>query len=175
MRNLIFIGGIHGAGKGTLCKKICIELNLIHLSASEVLKWNEISDLQNKLVSDFTVTQNRLINNLTQIVNGQNKYLLDGHYCLLNNEQEPQKIEEETFNLIDPYAFVVVVDLISQIKSRLESRDGLNYDYKMLEKFQDMEVSYSMELANKLSKPHVIIENGDYSKLKKLINYENFA
>lgn len=39
MKNdIIFIGGIHGVGKGTLCKRIESELGIIHLSASEVLK-----------------------------------------------------------------------------------------------------------------------------------------
>ena len=61
MKNIIFIGGIHGVGKGTLCEKVCNELNLQHLSASEVLKWEEISEKENKLVNDFTLTQNRLI------------------------------------------------------------------------------------------------------------------
>jgi len=38
-KEIIFIGGIHGVGKGTLCKRIASDLNIIHLSASEVLKW----------------------------------------------------------------------------------------------------------------------------------------
>ena len=38
MKNIIFIGGIHGVGKGTLCEKVCNDLNIRHLSASEVLK-----------------------------------------------------------------------------------------------------------------------------------------
>jgi adenylate kinase len=68
MKNIIFIGGIHGVGKGTLCRKVCNDLNLRHLIASEVLKWEEISEKKNKLVKDFTLTQNRLITSLQQIV-----------------------------------------------------------------------------------------------------------
>lgn len=68
MKNIIFIGGIHGVGKGTLCEKVCNKLNIKHLSASEVLKWEEISEKENKLVKDFTLTQNRLITNLKYIV-----------------------------------------------------------------------------------------------------------
>ena len=57
MKNIIFIGGIHGVGKGTLCEKVCNDLNLQHLSASEVLKWEEISEKENKLVKDFSKFQ----------------------------------------------------------------------------------------------------------------------
>jgi adenylate kinase len=38
INNIIFIGGIHGVGKETLCRKICKQLGLQHLSSSEVLK-----------------------------------------------------------------------------------------------------------------------------------------
>ena len=48
--NIIFIGGVHGVGKGTICQKIKEKLDFTHLSASEVLKWddfkNEIKELR---------------------------------------------------------------------------------------------------------------------------------
>lgn len=67
--NIIFIGGIHGVGKGTLCKNIASELNVIHLSASDVLKWDDFTtDSTNKCVKDIQVTQNRLICNLRNII-----------------------------------------------------------------------------------------------------------
>lgn len=106
MKNIIFIGGIHGVGKGTLCEKICNDLNLRHLSASEVLKWEEISEKENKLVKDFTLTQNRPITNLQKIVKENEKYILDGHYCLLNYDRIPEKIDFETFSSLNPFAFI---------------------------------------------------------------------
>jgi hypothetical protein len=39
--------------KGTICKKNRLDFNLNHLSASEVLKWEEISPLEIKNVNDF--------------------------------------------------------------------------------------------------------------------------
>ena len=118
MKNIIFIGGIHGVGKGTLCEKICNEFNLSHLSASEVLKWEEISEKENKLVKDFTLTQNRLITNLKQIVNENEKYILDGHYCLLNKENFPKKIDFDTFDFI-LYRFPVRLYLTFFFPSRI--------------------------------------------------------
>jgi len=106
MKNIIFIGGIHGVGKGTLCEKVCNDLNLLHLSASEVLKWEEISEKDNKLVKDFTLTQNRLITNLQQIVKENERYVLDGHYCLLNNDNVPKKIDFDTFKSIHPTNYI---------------------------------------------------------------------
>ena len=66
MKNdIIFIGGIHGVGKGTLCERIESELGIVHLSASEVLKWKDFNvDSSDKRVADIDATQDRLLKNL---------------------------------------------------------------------------------------------------------------
>ena len=53
MKNIIFIGGVHGVGKGNICQNIKLNLNIIHLTASEVLNWKDISDIENKFVQDI--------------------------------------------------------------------------------------------------------------------------
>lgn len=175
MKNVIFIGGIHGVGKGILCKKVCEELKYFHLSASEVLKWDEISDKNNKLVKDFTLTQNRLIMNLEHIINNNDRYLLDGHYCLLNSNQEPERIDFETFRQLDPFAFIVITDEVQEIKIRLDKRDNRCYDVELLQRFQEIELSYSRELSNKLSKPYLMLRKEEGHKLKSFLHNENFT
>jgi adenylate kinase len=175
MNNIIFIGGIHGVGKGTLCKEVCTERGLKHLSASEVLKWVEISEKENKLVADFPLSQNRLIRNLQHQVKASEKYLLDGHYCLLNPNLEPEKIDFETFELLNPFAFSIVVDEIQEIKNRLEKRDNREYSYDLLSKFQQIELQYSIEIADKLNKPHLILRKEEAEKLVTFLIDENFT
>jgi adenylate kinase len=175
MKNLIFIGGIHGVGKGTLCKRVCNELNLRHLSASQVLKWEEISKKENKLVKDFTLTQDRLITNLQHIVKENERYVLDGHYCLLNKNNVPEKIDFDTFRTLDPFAFIIVVDDVQEIKRRLESRDNREYDFDLLLKFQELETQYSKELAAQLYKPHMTLKLNETNNFKKFLENENFT
>lgn len=124
MTNIVLVGGMHGVGKGTLCEKVCKDFNLHHLSDSEVLKWEEISEKENKLVRDFFLTQNRLITNLHQIVKENERYVLDGYYSLLNKDNVPEKIDFDTFRTLNSFAFVIVVDDVQEIKRRLESRDN---------------------------------------------------
>jgi adenylate kinase len=175
MKNIIFIGGIHGVGKGTLCEKVCNDLNLRHLSASEVLKWEEISEKENKLVKDFTLTQNRLITNLQQIIKENERYVLDGHYCLLNKDNVPEKIDFDTFRTLNPFAFIIVVDEVQEIKRRLEKRDKREYDFELLSKFQKLELDYSIELAKQLSKSHLILNSKGINNLKTFLYNENFT
>lgn len=66
---IIFIGGIHGVGKGTISKRIIENLNLEYLSASRLLSWEKYSpDLKNKKVTNFSETQTRLIHALKKNV-----------------------------------------------------------------------------------------------------------
>lgn len=124
----------------------------------EILKWVEISEKENKQVDDFSLSQNRLIRNLQQQVKAGEKYLLDGHYCLLNSNFKPEKINLEIFELLDPFSFSIVVDEVQNIKKRLEQRNNKEYDYSLLSKFQKIELQYSIEVAEKLNKPHLVLK-----------------
>jgi len=163
--NINFIGGIHGVGKGTICDKIESESNLIHLSASDVLNWGEISDLKNKRVSRFDESQNRLLTGLKNVINPNKEYLLDGHFCLLNIEGLPEKVHEKTFMVINPRTISVVIEDPEIIFYRLLQRDGKGYDLSILAQMQEMEIEYAKKLSIKFNIPYFEIINGNYSDL----------
>lgn len=165
MSNIIFIGGIHGVGKGTICKEIASKTDLIHITASEILKWNEISSSDNKLVNNISSTQERLINGLKNLIKNDKKYLLDGHFCLLNSNGIPCKIDEDTFDSINPKIISIVIDDIEKIVDRLERRDNKKYDIKILGELQKMEIEYAKYLSKKYSIPYIEIKNNDYKSL----------
>jgi adenylate kinase len=174
-QNIYFIGGIHGAGKGTICKDIITKCNLIHLTASEVLKWEDISSKENKKVEDIDKTQNLLISNLKNIVEPDKKYLLDGHYCLLNKDSIPERVNKSTFIDISPKLFIIVIENVEQIKERLELRDQKQYDINFLRDFQNLEIEYSEYLSKELNKPLIKILNRKFDDLLKIINDENIT
>jgi adenylate kinase len=169
MKNIIFIGGIHGVGKGAICKEIALKTDIIHLTASQILKWEEISDNDNKLVKNITSTQNRLIKGLKNLIKKDKKYLLDGHFCLLNSNEVPSRIDEETFDQINPKVIAIVIDDIEEIAKRLEARDGKIYDRNVLNQLQQMETEYAKYLSNKYSIPYIKIQDGNYTQLMQII------
>ena len=165
MKNIIFVGGIHGVGKGLICKLIATKMGINHLSSSEVLRWEEISQKSNKLVENLDFTQNRLINGLKKLIRENEIYLLDGHYCLLNSKTEPERVSEDTFQLIAPKIMAIVIEDVEIIHARLKKRDSMNYTLPLLKKMQDMEVNYAKYLSCKLKVPYIEIKNGDYNRL----------
>ena len=147
--NISFIGGIHGVGKSTICNIVCTETNLVYLSASEVLKWAELNeDQHNKNVQDIPSTQNRLIQGLCNKIDNTKRYLLDGHYCLLDKNYNITKVPIETFTAINPISLHIIIGDIQEIKDRLELRDNKMYDYALLEEMQKQEQQYAEELAD---------------------------
>lgn len=170
MKNIIYIGGIHGSGKGTICKSIIGKTEYIHLTASEVLKWEELNCQEEKKVANINQTQNRLIYNLNKIVKDNNKYLLDGHYSLLNNDGVPEKIPLQTFKDIDPIKLILVTAEPKVIKERLESRDSKYYDIKLIEDFQNLEINYANQLSEILES-QILIINSEQFKINELINF----
>ena len=170
--NIAFIGGIHGVGKSTICRALCNNLNINYLSASEVIKWTELNeDVKNKKVSDIPLTQNLLIDGLYRRIEKEKFYLLDGHYCLLNKENIITKIPYETFEMIRPNSLHLVVnDNISEIKSRIETRDKRSYDFNLLKDMQNVEISYAQELSIKLGIQLSVGRESDYSEINSLLN-----
>lgn len=170
--NIYFLGGIHGSGKSNAAQKILSESNLIHLEASKILKWEDFSNRENKKVDNIIFTQNQLIFNLEQIVNNDKQFLLDGHYCLINKQDEIEKVPLETFEKINPLLLSIKIDEPIRIKKRLEQRDSKLYDLNFLVRFQYEELKYVKFLAAYLRKPLFIL-NQDLENLLKHIKDEN--
>lgn len=165
MGDIHFIGGIHGVGKGTICTKVCEQNNLLHITASELIKWNEISATDNKKVKDIEDTQDRLLRGLDNIIEADKSYLLDGHFCLFNAHGEVERVPLETFVKIAPKVIIVVIDKVKLIKQRLEKRDDKTYNYDVLENMQNIEKEYATEIASYLNVPLVKVKDGNIQPL----------
>lgn len=168
--NIVFIGGIHGVGKGTLCKSIASELGIIHLTASEVLKWSDFTtDSTDKHVADISATQDRLLLNLEKIVQPEQTYLLDGHFCLFNSEGNIEKIPDETFIGINPLKLILVTENPEIICSRLSQRDGKQYDICLLKQMQESEKEHALHISKLLNIRICEIHSNSYAALKEEI------
>lgn len=164
--NIAFIGGIHGVGKSTICRHICDEVKLEYLSASELIKWKDINeDVQNKKVKNIPATQGRLILGLTNSVQKDKSYILDGHYCLLNCKNEIVNIPLDTFKLINPVSLNIVLGDVVEIKNRLEKRDNQPYDQELLTRMQESELDYARYMSKTLGVTLNIGTQRDFSEL----------
>ena len=153
-QNLVFVSGVHGVGKSTICKAICNELNLYYLSASELIKWSEFNrDPANKLVEDISKTQERLVSALNFSRQQGGNCLLDGHVCLFNSKSEVTRISLQTFELINPSIMCVITGTPHEIEESQKQRGGQVYSRRLIEEMQNSEVAHARQISTDLNVP----------------------
>jgi len=178
-RNVIFVGGIHGVGKSTICKKLCSDLGLEYLSASKL-----ISDYKNilsrkiidvgKLVKDIAQNQDILVRAVKENIELDKKYIIDGHFTLLDSAGDVQAIPLSVFSGLSLAGIVVLIDDPAAIQKRLSLRDGKQFDLELLESMQNQELSHADAVSLMLKIRAVAVSIDNYGEITQ-IAYETLG
>lgn len=162
---MIFLGGIHGSGKSYLCSKIYENTKTPFYTASELINdFKKTSYTNSKLTKNIDDNQHILIKCVKQITD--NNFILDGHLCLLNENQQICKIGKEVIQALEPRLILIKTSSPDEIRRRLIERDNQDYNIDFIIKFQDTELDYANKLANELAIP--MIEITDNSTLEQV-------
>lgn len=151
---MFFVGGIHGTGKSVFASKMATELGLTHVSASDIIHQQKIAT---KNVEDVNKNQNTLVSGFYGLPAG--KYIIDGHYTLLDKENSVVRVPLEVFSLLKPKRIIILISDIEKIHARLLKRDGVRYSLDILRNMQIEEESYYLELCKYLNSDVEIIDN----------------
>jgi adenylate kinase len=167
---VIFIGGVHGVGKTFFCKKVSEKIDFPHYSSSDLIAKQKRELLgPDKRVADTKGNQDYLFDALESLKNNDNKYLLDGHFCLLNKDGNIVKLPIDTFSKLSPSALVILTDSSKAIAQRLYDRDNQNYSIDLLDQFQNEELNYANQISSKQNIPIYICKNGE--PIESLISF----
>lgn len=171
MRNLVFIGGIHGVGKSQICEDIASRFSIPYFSSSDLIGWTKLnSNQKNKVVEDIPYTQGLLLDAIENINTLSKVILLDGHFTLLSKSKHRfEKVGFDTFRLMNVKLIAVVTLNVQEIHTRLLKRDGINYPKDLLEKMQSMEIEHGKSIALSKSIPFLKIEDGNANELESQI------
>lgn len=154
---MIFIGGIHGVGKTSLCKKLSEVYKLKHYSASALIAEEKSEQFEkDKRIDQIGKNQDFLLSSLKRKIKNDEHFLLDGHFCLLNKVGEITKVPLETFVTLSPLGIIVLTDSVNEIFNRLGQRDNMSYDISLLNAFQEEEVDYAEKVAYRLNIPFMV-------------------
>ncbi len=167
---IIYISGVHGVGKDTICSILEKRLGLKHLSSSKILKWDEYSiNLKNKRVSSVEETQNSFVENFKSYLEGDLIYILDGHFALLTATYEIEDIPMFVYDEIKPLIIILITLAPNVIISRLRKRDSMLYDVNIVNELQERERGNAYNVGRKLGIDVVEINNTDIEKSIELI------
>lgn len=167
MKNLIFMGGIHGVGKTTICTELSQRYSLSSFSASKIISdVKKQSFTSNKQIADIDENQDFLIQGIEQLEVTSKINIIDGHFCLIDKKENISRIPKEVFIRLNPILLIVVIDTVSKIIDRLQMRDKLDYTPLFVESFQNEEIKYAKLIAEILDKQLFIFDFSPESKLK---------
>lgn len=154
---VIFVSGIHGVGKTYFCNIMKKRLNVESYSASQLIaaRRNERFS-ENKLVSDIDDNQDLLVAAIDELRKAGKEFILDGHFCLLNESGEITRIPLNTYMLLKPDVIILLTEKPEIIADRRLQRDNVCQGISEIAVFQEEEECYAKEIAERLEVSLVI-------------------
>ena len=151
---MVFISGVHGVGKSYFCGVLNERLNISsHTASSLITEKKKARFTADKYVADIDINQLYLLEAVKELKGRNEEFLLDGHFCLLDQTGKITRIPLETFISLSPDAIVLLTENPAVIAKRRKERDGVEYPIADIKAFQDEEVKYAQEVAELLHIP----------------------
>lgn len=131
MTSILFVGGVHGAGKTTISSLLAERLRACHVTAGQVIRetaganYSVTTAPGNKSVSNVDANQELLLQglDLCKARVGRGTIILDGHFSLLTSDESVSVIPLSVFRAIAPVGVLLVESESAEIHARLLSRD----------------------------------------------------
>lgn len=156
----IFVAGVHGVGKTYLASQLPASLGLMHTSASKLIKDERALPSWgiDKRVSDVDANQVALAAAVTRYNKAGTRLLLDGHFVLLNTQDEFSRLGTEVFKTLNLEGVILLETDAHTIAIRIRERDGREADIDHIVKFIAAERSQAQMVCNELDIPLLILE-----------------
>lgn len=168
---VIFIAGVHGVGKTTLCSGIADSQGFIHKSASQLIREAKASAIarNSKAVTDIPGNQQLLIDAVSRINQSGQTLLLDGHLALLNSARKAEALPTKVFADLGIDGIVMIHDKPSSIVERLKQRDGDGIGFDEIKALQALENSRAKIVTGELGLPLFRVKAFDDSTFSKAL------
>lgn len=160
---VIFISGVHGVGKTTLCEKFRDLKGVQHRSASQLIREAKAEALaiKGKAVKDIEGNQKLLADAVRKLRATGTILLLDGHFALLDTDNQPQALNTSVFAELGISAVIAVHDNSNAIASRLAMRDGQAMSIKAIKELQTLELIQADRVSRDLCIPFSLVKSFD--------------
>ena len=122
-RNCVFVGGVHGVGKSSLCTECAASMGIASYTASDLIRRYNDGDVGlYKEVVSVSGNQDTLITALRGLPSGP--YLLDGHFVIRSKTAGISLIPVATFESIAPLGIILVTGDPEMAAQRMLERDA---------------------------------------------------
>jgi adenylate kinase len=172
--SLIFVGGIHGVGKTTICQKAFAPLGYCCMTASLLISAYGRSTDNDKRVDNVSGNQTALIEQLAIEKMKHCRIVLDGHFTLITSQGQIEPIDLSVFEEMNPTQLILIKGDPKETAGRLAVRDGKKWNQKFVTAFQKAEEKHARYVSITTGIPLQIIDNTiGFAKLAKSVRGRN--
>ena len=144
----IFVAGIYGVGKSTLCDKLSTILKIPNFSAGDLISAvNDENYGANKVVKDKEENQNILVSQVKQLLKVTPSIILAGHFCIFDVNGNVDVLPSNVFYDLEIETMILLEASTSQIIKNLSERDKKEYSEKQISFLQKTESKKAHESA----------------------------
>jgi adenylate kinase len=169
---LVFVGGVHGVGKSTVCAEVAVRLGLPMHSASAVIRAEKRRAIpeQGKSVADVDGNQQLLIAGVRKLLElSPGIQLLDGHFTLRSTTGKIECISVSVFEQLGIRHVVCIQDAAPSILMRLTQRDGCSGSLEEITALQEAELQHADFVAKHLGVQLQVMPAFDAASLELLL------
>ena len=156
-KGIIFIAGVYGVGKSTVCRKLENYLKIPAFSAGDLI--SEINGEHygnNKVVKDKYNNQNILITAVKNKLVQTPKFLLACHFCIFNTKNEVEILPEFVYKEMPLSKIVLLETETSRICKNIQNRDNKAYSKEHLNDLIEKERKQAIKISSDLNIPLII-------------------
>lgn len=172
--NVIFIAGVYGVGKSTICKKLSDYFKIPAFSCSELIsRKNGENYGPNKYVANKINNQVLLINSVKEEVIKSSHIFLTGHFCIFNKDNNVDILPEFVYKELYLEKILLLEADANIIINNLKNRDEKKYTINEMEKLQLFENKQATKIAYDLKIPLIKykmkFDKFDFERIKNII------
>lgn len=168
MPKVVFVGGVHGVGKSSMCAEAAVRMGAMHLTASTLIREAKQDAIAaaGKRAADVSGNQELLLKRFAERTSTVNTVvLLDGHYTILNAQGEAVRLEADLFAALGVSTFLCVLGDSKAIAGRLADRDGHGPSTEEVALLQQVELDQATQVARQQGAELKVIDAFDTSSL----------
>lgn len=168
---VIFVGGVHGVGKGTLCQQFSERIGVPSFTASSVIRTERQSAIavDTKAVADPVGNQDLLLRGVRRLLTTKVNILLDGHFTVIDSQNCIVLIDVEVFSQLELQGIVVLEDAPPRICERLRQRDGQEWSVANVSSHQEAEVKHALAIATQLGVTVHLVQADDIQAFTQIV------
>lgn len=177
-KEVIFIAGVYGVGKSTLCKKLGKLLGLPWFSAGDLI--SEVNGEiygENKVVKDKATNQAILAQVVGEVLQTNDTIILAGHFCIFNSKNEVDILPEAVFTQMPIIKIILLEASVDKIIGNIATRDHKTYSTEALKNLIFSEKEQALIISEKLNIPIIVHEmkfdNNDELEIAKGLKGSN--